>query len=69
MSECDVEGAECVSNYCGGCNAVWIVGEREVCQEGMFPHFQLYCHSSQISSMHGIPFSRKLLWVKTFANR
>jgi len=24
VSRCDVEGAECRSNYCGGCNAEWI---------------------------------------------
>ena len=33
--DCDVDGAECVANYCGSCNAVWLVGDREVCQEGM----------------------------------
>jgi len=26
VSSCDVEGAECRSNYCGGCNAEWIDG-------------------------------------------
>ena len=41
--DCDVDGAECVANFCGSCNAVWLVGDREVCQEGML-NYVIYVH-------------------------
>lgn len=35
VSSCDVEGAECRANYCGGCNAEWIdVSGALVCTDG-----------------------------------
>ena len=36
VSTCDEVGAECVANYCGGCNAFWFLEDREVCQEGAY---------------------------------
>jgi hypothetical protein len=34
VSECDVKGAICTSNYCGGCNAIWTLdGELVECNK------------------------------------
>lgn len=45
VAECDVEGAECVSDYCGGCNAVWLADGREVCQTGALIGVYVWYHS------------------------
>ena len=48
------EDATCVADYCGGCNARWILNGQEVTDqcEGRNYHWQLHMHSMILDLCH-----------------